>query len=310
MSLRAEDVAKAIALIDDERSLRYAAAAAAAAAAIAAPYSTVRDAVKRFREIVTLSSVPGFCGVTSRIWRRSQSVPEYIAGSISSSPLREVLFRLSTPQISGTDNRKPGYGRKRKTTVRDDRFILLQILGNVLQRRCKSEIGPERNGDQHKYVNRSQTSSGSNSKVMPTCNSSRLYHYRNIVTNIYFVNCIVIVFVDVAKAIALIDDERSLRYAAAAAIAAPYSTVRDAVKRFRETVTLSSVPGFCGISGTDNRKPGYGRKRKTTVRDDQFILLQILGNVLQRRCKSEIGPERNGDQHKYVNRSQTSSGSN
>ena len=53
MPLRAEDVAKVIALIDDGRCLRYAAAAART------PYSTVRDTVKRFRETHSYCRKPG-----------------------------------------------------------------------------------------------------------------------------------------------------------------------------------------------------------------------------------------------------------
>ncbi|PSN44836.1 hypothetical protein C0J52_16208 [Blattella germanica] len=67
---------------------------------------------------------------------------------------------------------------------------------------------------------------------------------------------------DVAKVIPLIDDGRSLRYVAAT-IRTPYSTVRDAVERFRETHS------YC-------RKPGSSRKRKTTARDDRLLVLQIL----------------------------------
>ncbi|KAJ4429958.1 hypothetical protein ANN_22162 [Periplaneta americana] len=43
-----------------------------------------------FGEQKRLWSVPGICGITSLIWGRSLSVPECIAGSISSSPLRAI----------------------------------------------------------------------------------------------------------------------------------------------------------------------------------------------------------------------------
>lgn len=51
-SLSAEEVAKAIALIDEHCSLH------SAVAAIGAAYSTVRDAVKRFREMQNYSRKP------------------------------------------------------------------------------------------------------------------------------------------------------------------------------------------------------------------------------------------------------------
>ncbi|KAJ4440312.1 hypothetical protein ANN_08451, partial [Periplaneta americana] len=72
---------------------------------------------------------------------------------------------------------------------------------------------------------------------------------------------------EVAKVIVLIGDGRSLPFAAAAVMDVPYSTVTDALQRFRETQNYS-------------RKPGYDQKRKTKARDDQFIMLQILGNRL------------------------------
>ncbi|PSN33842.1 hypothetical protein C0J52_16838 [Blattella germanica] len=66
---------------------------------------------------------------------------------------------------------------------------------------------------------------------------------------------------DVARAIALIDDGRSLRYAART-IGAPYTTVQEAVKLFRETQSYS-------------RRPGSGRKRITSGRDDRFLFSQL-----------------------------------
>ncbi|PSN46435.1 hypothetical protein C0J52_15119, partial [Blattella germanica] len=67
---------------------------------------------------------------------------------------------------------------------------------------------------------------------------------------------------DVATAIALIDDGRSLRYAART-IGAPYTTVQEAVKRFRETQSYS-------------RRPGSGRKRIISGLDDRFLFNQVL----------------------------------
>ncbi|XP_069694773.1 sensory neuron membrane protein 1-like [Periplaneta americana] len=69
---------------------------------------------------------------------------------------------------------------------------------------------------------------------------------------------------DVARAVAVIDDERSLRYAAAT-IGASYTTVQEAVKRFRETQSYS-------------RRPDSGRKRKTSARDYRFLVSQVLRN--------------------------------
>lgn len=69
---------------------------------------------------------------------------------------------------------------------------------------------------------------------------------------------------DVARGVALIDDGRSIRYAANA-IGVPYETLRDAVRRFRET-------------GSYNRRPGSGRPRVTEPRDDRFLTLRILRN--------------------------------
>ncbi|KAJ4427076.1 hypothetical protein ANN_24691 [Periplaneta americana] len=56
---------------------------------------------------------------------------------------------------------------------------------------------------------------------------------------------------DIARAVALIDDGRSPRYAAAT-IGAPYITVQEAVKWFWESQSYS-------------RRPGSGRKRKTSA---------------------------------------------
>ncbi|PSN41905.1 hypothetical protein C0J52_06804 [Blattella germanica] len=70
---------------------------------------------------------------------------------------------------------------------------------------------------------------------------------------------------DVARAIALIDDGRRLRYAART-IGAPYTTVQEAVKRFRETQSYS-------------RRPGSGRKRITSGRDDRSSARSTLNTI-------------------------------
>ncbi|PSN39676.1 hypothetical protein C0J52_14425 [Blattella germanica] len=67
---------------------------------------------------------------------------------------------------------------------------------------------------------------------------------------------------DIVRAIALIDDRRSLQYAART-IGAPYTTVQEAVKRFRETQSYS-------------RRPGSGRKRINSGRGDRFLVSQVL----------------------------------
>jgi transposase len=68
--------------------------------------------------------------------------------------------------------------------------------------------------------------------------------------------------VDIARALALIEDGRSIRYAANA-IGAPVTTVHRAVRRFHET-------------GQYTRRPGSGRKKATTHRDDRFLVSNIL----------------------------------
>ncbi|CAH1400885.1 unnamed protein product [Nezara viridula] len=66
---------------------------------------------------------------------------------------------------------------------------------------------------------------------------------------------------DVARGVALIDDGRSIRYAANA-IGVPYETLRDAGRRCRET-------------GSYNSWPGSGRP----IWDDRFLTLRILRNL-------------------------------
>lgn len=71
----------------------------------------------------------------------------------------------------------------------------------------------------------------------------------------------------VARIMALVDDGRSQRYAARN-LNLPESTVRRAVRRFRET-------GQC------KREVGSGRPKSTTDADDHFIVLQTLRNRFQ-----------------------------
>jgi hypothetical protein len=64
--------------------------------------------------------------------------------------------------------------------------------------------------------------------------------------------------VNIARALALVEDGRSIRYAANA-IGVPLTTTgQKAVRRFQET-------------GQFTRRPGSGRKRATTHRDDRFL---------------------------------------
>lgn len=70
--------------------------------------------------------------------------------------------------------------------------------------------------------------------------------------------------VEVAQAVALVGDGRSIRYAARVLGTNP-STVCRAVQRFRQT-------------GTFNRRHGSGRRRTTQARDDRFIMLTVLRN--------------------------------
>jgi hypothetical protein len=58
--------------------------------------------------------------------------------------------------------------------------------------------------------------------------------------------------VNIARALALVEDGRSIRYAANA-IGAPLTTVHRAIRRFQET-------------GQYTRRPGSGRKRANTHR--------------------------------------------
>jgi transposase len=63
--------------------------------------------------------------------------------------------------------------------------------------------------------------------------------------------------VNIALALALVEDGDSIRYVANA-IGAPFITDHRAVRRFQET-------------GQYTRRPGSGRKRATTLRDDRFL---------------------------------------
>lgn len=68
----------------------------------------------------------------------------------------------------------------------------------------------------------------------------------------------------VAQAVCLIDEGHSVRYVAQQLNVAR-STLHYAVKRYRETQSY-------------NRRPGQGRKRCTSARDDRFIVSQVLRN--------------------------------
>ncbi|KAJ4451674.1 hypothetical protein ANN_03144 [Periplaneta americana] len=70
---------------------------------------------------------------------------------------------------------------------------------------------------------------------------------------------------DVAQVVALIESGNSQRYVAAAVLGIPRSTVQRVYHRFRET-------------GDYSRRPGSGRKRVTSARDDHFIVLNTLRN--------------------------------
>lgn len=69
---------------------------------------------------------------------------------------------------------------------------------------------------------------------------------------------------DCAKAVALVEDGRSQRYVARV-LNVSRSTVQRVLERFRET-------------GRNARRPGCGRKRKTTANDDRFLVLNTLRN--------------------------------
>jgi transposase len=71
-----------------------------------------------------------------------------------------------------------------------------------------------------------------------------------------------LVSVDIARALALIEDGRSIRYAANA-IKATVTPVHRAIRRFHET-------------GQYTRRPGSGRRKATTHRDDRFLVSNIL----------------------------------
>jgi DNA-binding transcriptional MocR family regulator len=67
---------------------------------------------------------------------------------------------------------------------------------------------------------------------------------------------------EVAQAVALHNDGRSIRYIANL-LGIPRSTVSDAIQRFRET-------------GSYARRPGQGRRRATNAVEDRFLRLQSL----------------------------------
>ena len=69
---------------------------------------------------------------------------------------------------------------------------------------------------------------------------------------------------DAAKAVALVEDGRSYR-CVAEVLGTSHSSVQRAIIKFRELNIY-------------DRKPGSGRKRKTSLNDDRFIIIQILRN--------------------------------
>ena len=86
---------------------------------------------------------------------------------------------------------------------------------------------------------------------------------------------------DVARAVALNDDGRSVRYIAGF-LGEAKSTVQDAITRYRQT-------------GSYSRREGSGRPRKTNRRDNRFISLtalrdrNITSTVLSRRLQNIRG---------------------
>lgn len=71
----------------------------------------------------------------------------------------------------------------------------------------------------------------------------------------------------VARIMALVDDGRSQRYVSRS-LGIPETTVRRVVQRYRET-------------GRYTRRPGSGRPRATSSREDRFVVLQTLRNRTQ-----------------------------
>lgn len=68
----------------------------------------------------------------------------------------------------------------------------------------------------------------------------------------------------VAQAQMMLEEGHSIRNTAST-LNLPYTTVRDAIARYRET-------------GSFNRRPGSGRPRATSERDDRFIVSSVLRN--------------------------------
>ena len=67
---------------------------------------------------------------------------------------------------------------------------------------------------------------------------------------------------DAAKAVALVEDGRSYRYVAEV-LGTSHSSVQRAIRKFR------------GLNIYE-RKPRSGRKRKTSLKGDRFIIMHIL----------------------------------
>lgn len=91
---------------------------------------------------------------------------------------------------------------------------------------------------------------------------------------------------DVARAVALNDDGRDIRYIANI-LGIARSTIQDAISRFRQT-------------GEYTRRPGSGRPRLTNQRDDHFVTLTALrdrgvtSTVISRRLENVRGTRVSG----------------
>lgn len=88
---------------------------------------------------------------------------------------------------------------------------------------------------------------------------------------------------DCAKAVALVEDGRSQRYVARV-LNVSRSTIQRVLERFMET-------------GRHARRPGCGRKRKTTAVDDRFLVLTTLRNrhLTSRQTKNQLREVRGTD---------------
>ena len=82
---------------------------------------------------------------------------------------------------------------------------------------------------------------------------------------------------DAAKAVALVEDGQSYRYVAEV-LGTSHSSVQRAIRKFRELNIY-------------DRNPGSGHKRKTSLNDDRFIILQILCNRHTSAAETRNRPE-------------------